>query len=231
MKMKAWFNGKVKRIGGAAVAAIIVFAAFFLLITDDRSLITYFLTPDQAGHRYYQRGEYENSAESFSNPLWKGIALFKKGEFKEAANLFAGYDTADAAFNHGNALVMQGKYEEAVVRYERALGLRPGWEGANINRKIAMARAEILKKEGGDMTGGEMGADEIVFSEGKPPPSSGEEQIEGEQQMSDAELRAMWLRRVQTKPADFLRAKFAYQHAMNSEHGEGKGAGPGQGTE
>jgi Ca-activated chloride channel homolog len=29
--------------------------------------------------------------------------------------------------------------------------------------------------------------------------------------MSDAELRATWLRQVQTTPGDFLRAKFAYQ--------------------
>jgi Ca-activated chloride channel family protein len=29
-------------------------------------------------------------------------------------------------------------------------------------------------------------------------------------------MQAMWLRRVQTRPADFLRAKFAYQHAMKS---------------
>jgi Ca-activated chloride channel family protein len=35
-------------------------------------------------------------------------------------------------------------------------------------------------------------------------------------------MRAMWLRRVQTKPADFLRAKFSYQNAMDQETGEGK---------
>ena len=32
-------------------------------------------------------------------------------------------------------------------------------------------------------------------------------------QLSDAELRATLLRRVQTSPGDFLRAKFAYQAA------------------
>jgi Ca-activated chloride channel family protein len=32
--------------------------------------------------------------------------------------------------------------------------------------------------------------------------------------MNDAELRNLWLRRVQTAPADFLRAKFAYQASM-----------------
>lgn len=206
-----WKFGIITGMLGIAVAAVI---AIVLLTTDHRSPAMFLLTPDQAGHRYYQRGKYEKAAKHFTDPMWKGIALFKQGEFKEAANLFAGYDTAEASFNHGNALVMQGKYEEAVGRYDRALDLEPGWEGATINREIALARAKMLKKEGGEMTGGQMGADEIVFSEGEPPPSTGDEQIEGEQQMSDAELRAVWLRHVKTKPADFLRAKFAYQYSM-----------------
>ena len=53
---------------------------------------------------------------------------------------------------------MQGKYEEAADRYTRALELKPEWEDATINRKIALARAEMLKKEGGDMTGGKLEA-------------------------------------------------------------------------
>jgi Ca-activated chloride channel family protein len=42
--------------------------------------------------------------------------------------------------------------------------------------------------------------------------------VEGGQEMTDAELRSIWLRQVQTRPADFLRAKFARQYATrNSE--------------
>jgi Ca-activated chloride channel family protein len=170
-------------------------------------------TPDQRGYRSFVREDYQEAAKQFADPMWNGTALFKQGEFEEAAGVFAGYDTADAAFNQGNALVMLGKYVEAADRYARALELQPDWEAANVNREIALGRARAVKKEGGDMTGGEMGADEIVFTEGKAPPSAGEEQIEEGQKLSDAEVRAVWLRQVQTKPADFLRAKFAYQYA------------------
>lgn len=212
------------RLPAVGLCVGIIVAVLYCLASDNCSL----LTPDQQGYRLFVRGHYQEAAELFADPMWKGTAWFKKGEFKKAAGVFAGYDTADGAFNHGNTLVMQGKYEEAARRYGRALDLKPGWEDATINREIALARAGMLKKEGGDMTGGEMGADEIVFSEGKSPPSAGDEQTSGGQQMSDAELRAVWLRQVQTKPADFLRAKFAYQHAMRAEHGEGQGTGPGQ---
>lgn len=189
--------------------------AYWLLATDNRPLATLFLTADQAGYRYFLKGEYEKAAESFTDPVWKGIALFRKGDFKEASSLFSGYDTAEVVFNQGNALVMQGKYEEAVKSYERALDFKPGWDAAKVNHDIAAARAEMLRKEGGDMTGGMLGADEVTFS-GEKAPFSGKEQMEENRQLSDEEMRAVWLRQVQTKPADFLRAKFAYQYAAGT---------------
>ena len=73
------------------------------------------------------------------------MALFRQGEFEKAASLFAGYDSADAAFNQGNALVMQGKYEAAIERYDRALELRPGWQDAGVNREIAQARLAAVE--------------------------------------------------------------------------------------
>jgi len=139
--------------------------------------------------------------------MWRGVALFRQGEFKTSAGIFAGMDTAEAAFNHGNALVMQGLYDAAAERYARALELRPDWADATNNREIALARAAMLKQEGGEGTGGMLGADE-------------DEQTEGGEAMSDEELRAVWLRQVQTKPADFLAAKFAYQQAMRPAPGE-----------
>lgn len=171
------------------------------------------LTADQRGYRLFEQADYAQSSKRFVDPMWRGTALFRDGEFEQAASLFAGYDSAEAAFNHGNALVMQGQYESAIVRYSRALELRPDWNDAIVNLEIAEARSAALKKEGADMTGGKMGADDIAFDDDNSPPSAGEEQVQGEQAVSDAELRSIWLRQVQTRPADFLRAKFAYQYA------------------
>jgi Ca-activated chloride channel family protein len=153
--------------------------------------------------------------------MWSGVALFRQGEFEQAAGVFAGFDTAEAAFNQGNALVMLGRYDDAIARYDRSLELRPDWEPAIVNRDIAVTRAARLKQEGGDMTGGMLGADDIVFSDKKSPPSEQTEQTDGGQPMSDEEMRAIWLRQVTTKPADFLRAKFAYQHATEPPSTEG----------
>ncbi len=74
------------------------------------------LTPDQQAYRFYEQRKYSAAAEYFADPLWKGVALFKHGEFEQSAGVFAGYDSAESVFNHGNALVMQGKYETAAKR-------------------------------------------------------------------------------------------------------------------
>jgi Ca-activated chloride channel family protein len=110
--------------------------------------------------------------------------------------------------------VMLGKYSDAIVSYDHALQQRSGWREAKANRDLAEARRQPLEppKDDAGGTGGQLEADEIVFDD-RPQKSGDAPQVEvvtgGE--LSDAQLQALWLRRVQTKPADFLRAKFAYQ--------------------
>jgi Ca-activated chloride channel family protein len=193
-----------KALGLVALAVVIYgFAAGALHV----------LTPDQKGFRLFGKQRYDEAAKNFSDPLWQGTAYFRAGDFKAAAGVFAGYDTAETAFNHGTSLVMLGKYEEAILRYERALELKLGWAEAETNLAIARSRAAALKKEGGNMTGGKLGADEIVFEKGKSSPEAETEEVAGGEEMSDADMRAIWLRTVQTRPADFLKVKFAYQYA------------------
>jgi Ca-activated chloride channel family protein len=85
----------------------------------------------------------------------------------------------------------------------------PEWRDARENRDLAQQRLQALTPEGGDITGGKVQPDEIVV--GQKGKKGGQPVDTPSQQLSDAELRSLWLRRVQTKPADFLRAKFAYQ--------------------
>ena len=212
--MKAWLASLKVQLAGLIL--LVAGSGLYCLSQKNCSL----LTPDQQGYYLFKQQQYETAATRFADPMWRGIALFRQGDFEQAASLFAGYDTANAAFAQGNALVMQGKYEAAVDRYARALQLQPGWEDASINHEIAQARAEALKREGGDMTGGKIGADEIIFEQGKASPSAGDEQVEAGQEAGSVEQQAIWLRQVQTRPADFLRAKFAHQYATQNARGE-----------
>jgi Ca-activated chloride channel family protein len=168
------------------------------------------LTPDQRADRLFRAGTFAEAAKAYQDPARQGVAWYRAGDFKAAAAAFARDGTPEGAYDRGNALVMQGKYDDAVTSYDRALALRPGWAEAADNRAIAVVRRDRLKAEGGDETGGQVKPDAIVF--GKQKGKAGDDvQVAGGDPLSDDQLRALWLRRVQTKPADFLRAKFAYQ--------------------
>jgi Ca-activated chloride channel homolog len=170
------------------------------------------LTPDQQGQRYFSRGEFVAAAERFRDPVWIGAAWYRAGEFARAAAAFARRDTPQALFNQGNARVMLGEYAAAIDCYDRALQRRPGWTLAIENRALAEARAKLVERTGGEMGDQKIGADDIVFDANAEDAAQATE-LAGTEALSDREIQALWLRRVQTDPADFLRAKFAYQAA------------------
>ncbi len=173
-------------------------------------------TPEQQAQRLMNGGDFAEAAPGFRSPMRQGTAWYRAGEFEKAEQAFARDASPEAEFNRGNCLIMQGKYADAVERFERALELRPDWEDAIVNRDIAKAR--ILNDQGGDMGDQKLGADEIRFDKKKGQDGQ-ETKLDGDMQVSDSAMQAMWLRRVQTKPADFLRAKFSYQQAQAGESG------------
>jgi Ca-activated chloride channel family protein len=178
------------------------------------SFANLWLTPDQQGEWLMTRQRYAEAAKHFHDPLRQGAALYRDGQFKEAAAAFARVESPEAAFDRGNALVMAGKYTDAIASYDRALQRRPDWREAKANRDLAEARRKMLEppKDDAGGTGGQLKADEIVFDD-RPQQSGDSKEVEvitGDK-LTDEQLQALWLRRVQTKPADFLRAKFAYQ--------------------
>ena len=204
--MKAFLSLKLQLLG----LMILVLAMISYCLVNGRCSL---MTNDQLGYQFFKKSDFDKAVDNFSDPMWQATALFKKGDFEKASMVFSGYDTPEAAFNQGNAQVMLGNYDSAVQRYQRALKLRPNWPEAEQNLLIALSRQEMLKKEGGDMTGGMLGADEISFDTGKSPSSSEEVQVQTDSNLSNSDLQAVWLRQVQTRPADFLRSKFAYQYA------------------
>ena len=171
----------------------------------------FWASPDRRADRLFRAGQFAEAAQIYQDPYRRGVALYRAGDFKAAATAFAAGSTAETAFDRGNALVMLGKYDDAVASYDRALALRPGWVEAEDNRAVAVVRRDRLKFRGGDESGGQEKADKIVFEKGKNSRPGEKAEMAGGDPLTDEQLRGLWLRRVQTKPADFLRAKFAFQ--------------------
>jgi Ca-activated chloride channel family protein len=174
--------------------------------------ISLWVSPDEQGRWLLEHGRFADAANAFADPMWRGVALMKAGSFKEAAAMFGSIDTPEAAYDQGNALVMLGQYDDAIARYERALALRPNWSDALNNRELARIRAARLKTTGGEPGEGDNDKpDSVVFEKGHPPSAGSKDEAAASPAMSDEEIRALWLKRISTQPADFLRARFAYQ--------------------
>ncbi|QDT48351.1 Tetratricopeptide repeat protein [Symmachiella dynata] len=170
------------------------------------------LTPDQQGQRLMSRGQFAEAAKRFDDPLRQGVAWYRAGEFEKATQAFSRVSSPESKFNLGNAWLMLGKYDQAIASYDAALETRPDWKAAQENRDLAAARAKLIHGTGGDLGDQREGADKVVFDQDKPPGGQ-ETEVAGAQAMSDAAIQSIWLRQVQTNPADFLKAKFAYQLA------------------
>jgi Ca-activated chloride channel family protein len=174
-------------------------------------------TPDQQAQRLMEKGEYQQAAGKFTTPERIGTALFMAGDFESAASVLGRSSSAQANYNRGNALIMLGQYEAAIEAYQNALSKRPGWQEAEQNLQIAILRKEALAPAKDDYggTGGQLAADEIVFDDtGRVNKSSSEQVVDAaDQQMGEDAMRAMWLRKVETRPADFLAVRFNYQLA------------------
>ena len=174
-------------------------------------------TPEQQGQRLMDQGKYQEAAAKFTSPEKIGAALFLAGDFENAATVLGRSGSAEANYNRGNAMVMQGQYEAAIESYQKALLKRPNWLQAEQNLEIASLRKQALAPPDDDFggTGGELAADEIVFDDtGRVNKSSSEQVMDApDQAMGEEAMRAMWLRKVETRPADFLAARFNYQLA------------------
>jgi Ca-activated chloride channel family protein len=187
-------------------------------------LADWWLTPDQQGQRLFEKGEFLAAAEAFEDPARRGAAYFRGGDFESSASVYGRLRSPEAAYNRGNALVMLGRYEEAIESYGRALDGRPDWAKAEQNRAIARLRLERLAPPDDDAggTGGMLEADELVFDDSGRVNESGSEAVTAGGEMSEEELRATWLRRVENDPADFLRARFAYQLYRDEQEAGGE---------
>ena len=167
------------------------------------------LTPDQQGRYYFEKGDYQIAATRFEDPMWKGLSLSRSGSYADAIDQFAMSDSAESWYNQGNAFVHLKKYPEAVHAYEQALERRHPWPDAEEN--LAIAKSLLPPKPPEE-------------EEGDIPPNLKPDEVKEDdkgkrgkkvvmQQFDPEKMADIWMRNIQTSPADFLRRRFAIEDA------------------
>ncbi len=178
------------------------------------------LTPDQQGMYYLNKGDYKTASARFENIAWRGIAYYRDENFKAATEMFSRIESTEGFFNLGNALAHSRNYLLAVKAYNQALKLEPEHTGALKNRdKIQSIIDEInllsasQKAEEGDSSK-TLGEEDPQTADGAERQDFVErevEQLTADQILLDEKMNETWMRQVQRDPSRFLGVKFYMQ--------------------
>jgi Ca-activated chloride channel homolog len=178
------------------------------------SWLDLWLTPDQQGRYYMEKGEYQKAAGRYQDPIWKGLALIRAEDNEDALNAFALSDSAESWYNQGNVLAHLHRYPEAVQAYQQALMQRPTWQNARDNLELVQSLIPKAKKKDDEEeieVPPNLPPDQIKFDEkGKNGKRAKIQRVK----VDPAKMADIWMRNIQTTPADFLRMRFAIQAAQ-----------------
>ncbi|SLN45791.1 hypothetical protein ROA7450_02228 [Roseovarius albus] len=174
----------------------------------------WFLTPDQQGYLAFKDNSFAEAGELFEDPMWRGYAKYRAGQYEDAIEIFQRLDNADAAFNQGLAEIKNRQYRPAVRSFETALTRQPDFPAAQHNLEVAKAIVEYVEatREQSD-TGEEagIGADDIVFD--NEAAKGAETEIEATQEDAAPQTAEQWIESIDTGMEDFLRGRFLADNA------------------
>lgn len=82
-------------------------------------------TKDYQAQKLADKGNYTDAAETFQDPLRKGVAFYKAGSYQEAIRYFNADTTAFAQYNLGLAYYKSGDLVSAQLAFQEAIELDP----------------------------------------------------------------------------------------------------------
>lgn len=103
-------------------------------------------TKDQQAQQAYRNNQFEQAASLFKKPEWKAAANYKAGAYDKAIENIPA-ESGDSLYNQGNALAQAGKLEEAIKAYQKALAKNPNNEDAKYNKELVEKELEKQKKQ------------------------------------------------------------------------------------
>ncbi|HYG04781.1 MAG TPA: tetratricopeptide repeat protein [Stenotrophomonas sp.] len=105
--------------------------------------------------------------------LQAGVDAYRQGDFATAQQRFEGIDSDQGWYNLGNALARQGRYDDAIAAYDKALAKQPKMADAIANRAAvdaARKRKQQQDDDGGQGQGKQGTQNQNGNSQGQPQP-------------------------------------------------------------
>lgn len=107
--------------------------------------------PRLVGHLLFASGLKLQAAPLLGDSAWKGYALARAGDYRGALSAFG--KSPGVAYNRGNALVMVGRYREALDAYDAALDADPEDVDARYNKAVVEKILDAAATPAGDAAG------------------------------------------------------------------------------
>ena len=156
--------------------------------------------PDQQAQTELDAGRAKEAQALARDPDLRGSAAYRAGDFAAADADFdraatnANDRSTEALYNRGNALAKQGKYDEAIAAYDKALARAPQMQDAAANKKTIQdwlkkqqEQQQQSQQQDKDHQGHEQqqpGNDQAQDSQGKDGKGDQQGQSEGDKQKS-----------------------------------------------
>lgn len=227
------------RKGWVIYSVLIIF--IFTSCKTDTVFKDLWFTGDFQAQQQYDDGDFSEAAKLFSDPLHKGSAWFRAGNYEKAIEAFKHDTSSIGAYNLGLALYKNGLYSQAAIAFEKAAELDTNLSQAAINKDLMLKLEEDLlnanpeqaqeaeaKQEAGNVEnkdmedlggGGQEATEEDMEQERKEETVStdirkGKELEDVPDDFKSGTSRKpenIVLQKVDDDPSEFLRRKFRYQ--------------------
>lgn len=226
-----WFRrGWTMRWGALCAIAFVLPAADARAEGPAAGLVGWFLTPDQQGRLAFERNRFGRAAGLFEDPLWRGYALYRDGQYAAAVEVLGRVQTAEAAFVQGMAHLKSRNYRDGLRAFETVLDRDPEYPGAQENLALARQIVDYVEDLRAQTDTGEdrgIGADEVVFDNEAGRGADTQRDVP-----QDAGLRPLtaeqWMTTVDTRTGDFLRSRFALEALRGPAAAGNTGGGDGE---
>ncbi|HLV48042.1 MAG TPA: VWA domain-containing protein [Aliidiomarina sp.] len=148
-----------------------------------------FQNNEQRSLNLYQQQQFSSAAQLSNNPMLKGMAYYRQGNFDLAAEQFGQLNTPEAHYNRGNSLAKNGQLESAISAYSSALEQRPNWPEAEQNLRLAeqLLNQQQEQQDQNNQSGQEPSAGEQEPSAQEQEPSAGEQEPSAQEQEPSAQ--------------------------------------------
>lgn len=143
---------------------------------------------DRQGYQYFQDKSYQDAAEVFTDPAWKGAALYELGDYQGAITAFSQVADGSSDYNLGNAYAKLGNYEEAANKYQQVIERNPDHPWARMNlgliediMAVQVQEEQLVDSEEGnsdELEDGERDGDEEREDDNEEDQSGGDDNIE-----------------------------------------------------